>query len=410
MLQLIIEAIWLIIYWYYIEQAGSIEKGAGRRVITCLIAGLLLFSGKGLSALGDAVPELSNLSFWPLPVSWILITVLFLLYDLFFDEEAFRYQWWKIGLPGAVITLQTFFDTQAPVFHSIVMFLFFLLLAHKRDYLSWRNGISVLFFYLFMAILLLLQNNSYVANPDSQVVSMAITYVIIILDVLLLFLVESTLFAWQKGFEHQTESFQKEVLAQQYDEIKGIYLNMRGWRHDYHNHIQVLKAHLDRGKIEEADHYLDELEQDLNQVDTYIKSGNLMIDAILNGKLTMAKQKEIALNCKAKLPDKLTIEDVDLCVILGNLLDNAIEACEQIPASQRFIRIYLSVNGGQLYLSIQNAAKEELNFEEQNYITSKRGNHGLGMKRVKATIDKYEGYLRLANEPGIFAAEATLPL
>ena len=104
------------------------------------------------------------------------------------------------------------------------------------------------------------------------------------------------------------------------------------------------------------------------------------------------------------------MEDVDLCVILGNLLDNAIEGCGRMEKGDRFLRVYLAVNGNQLYFSVQNSAKEEPDFEERNYITKKRGNHGLGMKRVKAAVDKYQGYLNLANEPGIFAAEVTMPV
>ena len=69
----------------------------------------------------------------------------------------------------------------------------------------------------------------------------------------------------------------------------------------------------------------------------------------------------------------------------------------------------MTVHKKQLYLSVQNAAKEILNFNERHYITSKRGHHGLGMLRVKLLVDKYEGYLNLQNEPGIFAAEVTLP-
>ena len=61
-------------------------------------------------------------------------------------------------------------------------------------------------------------------------------------------------------------------------------------------------------------------------------------------------------------------------------------------------------------MSVQNSAREDPGFEERNYITRKRGNHGLGMKRVKAAVDKYGGYFSLANEPGIFAAEVSIPL
>lgn len=195
----------------------------------------------------------------------------------------------------------------------------------------------------------------------------------------------------RRGFESSAERFQQEVLSRQYDEIRAIYLDMRGWRHDYHNHLQVMKAELDR-------------------VDTYVKSGNLMVDAILNSKLSLAERDGVAVTCKARVPDALTVDDVDLCVIMGNLLDNAIEACATLPADGRWLRVYVAARGSQLYAPIQNSAVEDPSFNQRNYISEKRGNHGLGMKRVAAVVEKYEGFLNLANEPGVFAAEVSLPL
>lgn len=214
----------------------------------------------------------------------------------------------------------------------------------------------------------------------------------------------------RRGFESSAERFQQEVLSRQYDEIRAIYLDMRGWRHDYHNHLQVMKAELAAGQLAELSAYLDELEADLDRVDTYVKSGNLMVDAILNSKLSLAERDGVAVTCKARVPDALTVDDVDLCVILGNLLDNAIEACAALPADGRWLRVYVAARGSQLYASIQNSAVEDPSFNQRNYISEKRGNHGLGMKRVAAVVEKYEGFLNLANEPGVFAAEVSLPL
>ena len=77
---------------------------------------------------------------------------------------------------------------------------------------------------------------------------------------------------------------------------------------------------------------------------------------------------------------------------------------------RRWLRVYVAARGSQLYASIQNSAVEDPSFNQRNYISEKRGNHGLGMKRVAAVVEKYEGFLNLANEPGVFAAEVSLPL
>lgn len=205
------------------------------------------------------------------------------------------------------------------------------------------------------------------------------------------------------------EIFQRKLLSHQYEEIKEAYINMRGWRHDYHNHLQAMKAYLSMNELKELDEYLFKLERDLDEVDSLVKSGNLMMDAILNSKITIMMNYNINVDFKAILPEEIKITDVDLCVMVSNLLENAIEACLKIPQEQRFIRVFSEVYGSQFYLSIQNSAMENLDFNAQNYISNKRGEHGFGMKRVQLLVDKYNGFLNLQNEPGIFASEITIP-
>lgn len=205
------------------------------------------------------------------------------------------------------------------------------------------------------------------------------------------------------------ELFQRKLLSHQYAEIKDIYMNMRGWRHDYHNHLQTMKAYLSMNELKELDEYLFKVEKDLDAVDNLVKSGNVMMDAILNSKISIMKRHNIEVDFKAILPGDLKINDVDLCVMVSNLLENAIEACVQVPVEGRFIRIYTEVYGSQFYMSIQNSSKDNLDFNARNYISNKRGEHGFGMKRVQLLVDKYNGFLNLQNEPGIFASEITIP-
>lgn len=211
-------------------------------------------------------------------------------------------------------------------------------------------------------------------------------------------------------YHQNSTAFQNQVMMHHYEEVKNVYLNMRGWRHDYHNHIQSMKAYLSIQEYDQLEHYLNELEEDLRDVDHLVKSGNLMIDAILNSKLSLAQKQHITITCKAHALADMQIRDIDLCVILGNLLDNALEACAKIEETQRFMRIYLDIVQAQFYASIMNSAVEESSFQARNYISEKRGEHGYGMKRVALTVAKYDGYLNLKNEPGVFVSEVMLPI
>ncbi len=408
----IFRVLWLILYWYYVEQAGDIEKGTGKRVLGFLLtAGLLV------------------LSFW-LPVSlvWVLICAVMVLYDLFFDQEPIKRrhasqagllikrQWSEILLPGIILVAGSllveagiFPELNVYVLHTFVVLVFLLFLAKKRESLSLVSGSLTVLIYLMVAVFLQLTGSREHMFMEEGL-RKALQWGGVLLTILLFLVTEGALFVYKRGFEFQTEQFRQELMEHQYKEIKDVYMDMRGWRHDYHNHIQVMKAQLAMGNLTEIHDYLDKLEKELDHVDTLVKSGNMMVDAILNSKLTLARRQGIAVNCKVKVPERISVEDVDLCVILGNLMDNALEACQLIGEKDRFLRIYMTVNKSQLYLSIQNSAKQDPDFNERNYISRKRGNHGLGMKRVQAAVDKYQGYLNLANEPGIFAAEVTMPI
>lgn len=393
------QILWLILYWYYTEQVGTIEKGVGKRVLGfCLTAGILI------------------LSIWlPDSLVWLLLTAIMLLYDLFFDQEPFKKQWKWILLPGICISLGILFNSfemflpaqNIFMLHGLITLIFLLLLAKKRESLRLISGILTAAVYF-----LLIAFSWFIGNMEFTTISIKSLFLWggALLEILLFLVMEGTLFLYKRGFESQTEQFRRNLMENQYEEIKDVYMDMRGWRHDYHNHMQVMKAQLALGNLEEIGEYLNALEKELDHVDTLVKSGNLMVDAILNSKLTLARRQKISVNCKVKVPEKLPVEDVDLCVILGNLMDNALEACKLIEEKDRFIRIYMTVNKSQLYLSIQNSAREEPDFNERNYISKKRGNHGLGMKRVQTAAEKYCGYLNLANEPGIFAAEVTMPI
>jgi len=214
--------------------------------------------------------------------------------------------------------------------------------------------------------------------------------------------------------DKRTLRYQSDLLAKHYEEVQNMYQQTRGWRHDYHNHIQTMKAHLAMGKLEELGEYLNELDTDLNTVDTVIKTGNVMVDAILNSKISVAAAKGITVNAKAIVPKELStsLSEVDICLIIGNLIDNAIEACMKIEDEEkRFIRIYIDILKGQLYIYIMNAVGEELKRIGSIYASTKnKENHGLGLMRIDRVVARYHGYLERQNEEGVFATEVMLPL
>ncbi|MDE6132469.1 MAG: GHKL domain-containing protein [Oscillospiraceae bacterium] len=204
--------------------------------------------------------------------------------------------------------------------------------------------------------------------------------------------------------------FQSELIENQIRETQNMYNQVRGWRHDYRNHIQNMKILLAEKNYAKLDGYLNELAEDLNTVDTVIKTGNVMADAVLNSKLTTAEKASIKVTVKAGVPDGIVMSDVELCSVMGNLLDNALEACMNLPVEERFIRIYIGRIKNQFYISVQNSAGAVKKIDGK-YVTTKSGDsHGYGIFRIDRLAGKYGGYVNRQNEEGIFATEIMLPL
>ena len=237
-----------------------------------------------------------------------------------------------------------------------------------------------------------------------SVLIIAIVFVIVLISIII------THFITKRVDEKWIFEFQDSVLKKQRDEVENVYNTMRGWRHDYHNHMQTLKAYLSMNQLTEMSEYLDHLEEDLDSIDIAIKTGNTSVNAILSSKVSIAQRNNINVNCKASVPPSLKISDVHLCTIIGNLLDNAIESCQKLEVDKRFIRIYIGLFKEQLYISVTNSTNQTHRKKLTELITSKKGEHGFGLRRIDKIVDQYDGYLNRKNEPGVFATEIMLPL
>ncbi len=201
-------------------------------------------------------------------------------------------------------------------------------------------------------------------------------------------------------------AFEQEIMQKYYAEVESMYTKMRGWRHDYRHHIQTMKVHAAHGEYEEINQYLDMLDDDLTNVETVIRTGNRMADAILNSKLSLAAEKEITVKAEAKIPVSLTVSELDLCIIIGNLLDNAMDACMELPKEERLIRIYMEMKGNYLYLSLINTSGGR---KKRSFATTKGEGHGFGISRIDTIVKKYGGYVKRASEDNAFSTEVLLP-
>jgi len=215
---------------------------------------------------------------------------------------------------------------------------------------------------------------------------------------------------FSKLADKKIATYQRELIETHYQEVETMYKQIRGWRHDYRNHIQTMKVLAANGNMEALKEYLDKLDIDLSTVDTVVKTGNAMADAILNSKISLAKSKSITVKVDAHIPVKLKMSELDLCVIIGNLFDNAIEASMALPEDQRIIRVYMDMKNTQLYISFTNfTATGKMPKIGNKFRTTKGKGHGLGLVRIDNIIERLDGYLSRNSEDGAFTTEILIP-
>ena len=204
--------------------------------------------------------------------------------------------------------------------------------------------------------------------------------------------------------------YQQELIETHYREVENMYRQMRGWRHDYRNHIQVMKAYAATENWEAIKEYLDQLDEDLTHVDLAVKTGNPMTDAILNSKISLAKSRKIQVSADAHIPVKLSSPEIDLCCILGNLFDNAIEASMKLPEEERMIRVYMDMKNTQLYISFTNFTADKKRQKVGGRFKSTKGaGHGFGLVRIDEIVKRLDGYISRNSEDGAFTTEILLP-
>lgn len=215
---------------------------------------------------------------------------------------------------------------------------------------------------------------------------------------------------FSKQIDKRIAAYQRELIETHYREVENMYRQIRGWRHDYRNHIQMMKVLAASGDMDALKAYLDELDTDLNTVDTVVKTGNPMADAILNSKISLARSRNIPTQVDAHIPVKLKMSELDLCCIIGNLFDNAMEASMALPEEKRMIRVYMDMKGTQLYISFTNfTAAKKLSKVGRGFKTSKGEGHGFGLVRIDDIVSRYDGYLSRNSEDGAFTTEILIP-
>lgn len=194
--------------------------------------------------------------------------------------------------------------------------------------------------------------------------------------------------------------------------VEGLYSDIRCIKHDMKNHIICLKKLIENRNMEELDDYLNTFGRTLSSLDYMIKTGNPISDAIINEKYSIAKIEDIEFTCDLIIPTGLLLNPMDLCILLGNALDNAIEACTRIKDESIKKNIFITSYFRDLYLIIEvsNSTQDKILYNDNKIISQKEDklNHGIGISNIEMIVKKYNGTLDIMLEKNKFTLNIML--
>ena len=205
---------------------------------------------------------------------------------------------------------------------------------------------------------------------------------------------------------------QLDLCSRQAQEREAAYQETRTVRHDLKNYLLEIKFLLAEGKTEEVKGRVDRIleKNDMDKAGV-AKTGNLVLDSLINYRYAVAQSQHIPMQCRIELPGELPFDGADLSIILGNVLDNAMEAVKKLPREQRYIQLFMRLFKGSLTILVVNPFEGNIiKGSGGRLLTSKedKKNHGIGLTSVSHVAKKYKGELLTSYEKNLFCAEVIL--
>ncbi len=308
------------------------------------------------------------------------------------------------------------------VCYILLYALFYFILSHirpkKKMFLNWQMRMILIIIFIIGLVsiqriidVFIFYNQAGVGVDVSYVNESLIFISAVIVGTFLsmLFMFEYIGSLAQKNLDAQEELQQSKWQNEHYKNVKDTYQALRSWKHDFQNHLDVLGAYLQNQKYSEMQKYLAQISTEIEPFMHLYTTGNDVADAVLSNKLFIAHSKGIRVNASVVLPEKMTISDVQLCSVLSNLLDNAIEA--QQSAAEPFININIRPERGMLTMKIENSSAGNYNLKKrQLYTTKKAKGHGIGLQQVRKIVENARGILDVQPQADMFAVKILLPL
>lgn len=232
-----------------------------------------------------------------------------------------------------------------------------------------------------------------------------IVSVIVSVSILLQYILILLITIANEGLKFQHYLNQKYLRMQQenYEYLEYREEETKKFRHDYKNHLHLLQILCKDKKYNDVEKYIEDISERLNIYNMYISVGNSFVDAILNYYYQKMEKNNIKFVVSGKMPKICYIVMFDICTIISNLLDNALEAVEKLEEKDRWIELTFRYDDLMVYCSVINPYNGELNITKNKILSIKNSkNHGYGLGNVRKSVEIYNGSMNIKTEENLF--------
>lgn len=304
---------------------------------------------------------------------------------------------------------------------QMIILIFLSFCERKNYYRRFRKNLSLLSNSISILILIMLIFLSGLAaslSVSTEHLNIKMLYiqvftvilVVISLITIIILLINSIS---KKHYEQTSELLEDKMRSQlkYYMMLDEKDTEMRKFRHDFRKHMMCVISMLEEESFSDAENYIRNLTDKFNETVPLYKTGNYIADSILSDKAQECKDKGISFKFTGVIPEK-NLNPLELCTILSNSLENAIEACVKVSEVSAQIRMASDFKNNYWYMKIANTSDSDIEIKNNNVLTTKSDslNHGFGLQNIKDVVNKHKGEFKIAQTDGEFTLEITMNL
>ena len=314
--------------------------------------------------------------------------------------------------PMAEISRAEYQEVLGPVFIKFALYIVVLLLRNFKNIRKNMIFPKTLLLSIFLIpcssvylIFSMIVNNF---NHFDKVQLVICISAILLINVVAFYLYDTIVRYYNERMETELVKQEKLYYLKQFEYLKDNVEEVKAFRHDLRNHLGVLYAMVDT-QPEEAKKYITEMNGSMTAGNLYARTGNIIIDSIVNTKLAKAKENNVEIITNFTVPSEVAVESSDLVAVLGNMLDNALNASLKLKEGRK-IEVQIRFERGMLRIDISNAFDGNLKYENNHLVTTARrkDGHGYGIRNIENAVRKYRGCYEVSCSESIFCASAIM--